>query len=188
LFGDSKGRGEPNTSDEMVAIDDSPKLDPELLASNEKTYGDGRVSILDIALTNKAQQRVNVLQAGMEFFISYRVSFIKPVAQPVFGMMITNREGICISGINTDGQAVSKRTYFNGDETHITFCLTNNLGPGVYYLTCGVHSGDHADGLVYLQRRMDVMILKSLGRDGEIVGGSAQLFPRIESSVFERNP
>jgi lipopolysaccharide transport system ATP-binding protein len=185
LFGDSKGREEQHTSSEMIAIDDLPKLDPELLASNEKTYGDGRVSILDIALTNKVQQRVNLLQAGMEFFISYRVSFINPVVQPVFGMMITNREGICISGVNTEGMAVSKRTYFNGDETHITFCLTNNLGPGVYYLTCGVHSGDHPDGLVYLQRRMDVLIFKSLGRDGEIVGGTAQLYPKIETSVLE---
>lgn len=186
LFGASAEREAPDDSKERAIADNPPRIDPELLAYNEKIYGDGRATILDIALTNKSQQRTNLLQSGMEFVVSYRVCFAESVAQPIFGMMITNREGICIFGANTEGQALSRRDYLPGDEVLITFCLTNNLGPGIYYLTCGAHSDDHADGLVYLQRRMDALILKSLGRDGEIVGGTAQLYPRIESSIFER--
>jgi lipopolysaccharide transport system ATP-binding protein len=186
LFGASKGRDEPNTSGEIIATEDLPKLDPELLVSNEKTYGDGRLAISGITLTNRVQEKINVLQAGMEFHISYRASFFENVTHPVFGIMIANREGVCIFGSNTQGQSVSSRVYSKGDEIQMTFGLTNNLAPGIYYLTCGVHSGDHADGLVYHHRRMDVLILKSLGRDGEIVGGTAQLYPSIKSSVVER--
>ncbi|MEQ1590630.1 MAG: ABC transporter ATP-binding protein [Gallionella sp.] len=185
LFGASKGRDKLNTSDESAVSDEPVVLDPELLVSNEKIYGDGRVSILDITLTNKSQQKVNVLNAGMEFVISYRVCFAEHVAKPAFGMMITNREGVCIFGTNTSEQELPRRDYMPGDEVSITFNLTNNLGPGVYFLTCGVHSGDHADGLVYLQRRMDTLLLKSLGRDGETVGGAAQLYPKIKFSVLE---
>ncbi|MDO9163230.1 MAG: ABC transporter ATP-binding protein [Methylococcaceae bacterium] len=184
LFGASKGKNKLNTSNQK--LDDEPaQLDPELLASSEKIYGDGRVSILDITLTNKSQQKLNVMNAGMEFVISYRVCFAGFVAKPVFGIMITNREGICIFGTNTADQALYQRDYAPGDELQIKFNLTNNLGPGIYYLTCGVHSGDHADGLVFLQRRMDTLLFKSLGRDGETVGGSAQLYPKIEFSISE---
>jgi len=185
LFGASKGRDKLNTSDESTVGDEPAELDPELLLSDEKIYGDGRVSILDIALTNKSQQKVNVLSAGMEFGISYRVCFTEHVAKPVFGMMLTNREGVCIFGTNTLDQSASRRDYIPRDEVQIKFSLTNNLGPGIYYLTCGVHSGDHVDGLVYLQRRMDTLLLKSLGHDGETVGGSAQLYPKVEYHVFE---
>lgn len=185
LFGASKGREALDDPKECITVDDSPRIDPELTASNEKIYGDGRASILDIVLTNKSQQSTNVLQSGVEFIVSYRVSFAEPVAQPILGMMITDREGVCIFGANTQGQALSRRDYLSGDEVLITFCLTNNLGPGIYYLTCGVYSNDHADGLIYLARRMDTLIFKSLGPDGEIVGGTAQLYPKIESSIFE---
>lgn len=186
LFGASMGGEKSNAiPDENARTDASPKLDPELLGSDEKTYGDGRAVILDIALTNKVGQRLNILDAGMDFVVSYRVHFAASVARPVYGMMITNREGVCISGANTEGKQLSRRNYISGDEVRIAFNLTNNLGPGIYYLTCGVYSGDHSDGLVYLQRRMDTLILKSLGRDGECVGGTAHLFPRIESTVFE---
>ena len=183
LFGASKGRDNPSA---MGSSEDAPiALDPELLVSNEQIYGDGRVSILDITLTNKMNQKMNVLHAGVEFIISYRVCFADNVVEPAFGMMITNREGICIFGTNTSKQVLSQKAYMPGDEVSLKFNLTNNLAPGVYYLTCGVHSDDHADGLVYLQRRMDTLLFKSLGRDGETIGGSTHLYPEIEFSVFK---
>ena len=189
LFGASKGKDEPNiANDDTVAVDGLPMIDPELLVSNEKTYGDGRATISNITITNNRQENVNVLHAGLEFNISYHVNFHEHITHPVFGIMITNREGVCIFGSNTQGQSASSRFYNNGDEIQMTFNLTNNLAPGIYYLTCGVHTGDHENGLVYLHRRMDVLILKSLGRDGEVVGGTAQLYPNIKATAFEHIP
>ena len=185
LFGASRGRNEPLQTNRLEQTNESPRIDPELLASNEKQYGDGRASIVDIRLTSKANRKINVLHAGIDFIVSYKIIFSQRVARPVFGMMITNREGVCIFGANTTGQAASRRDYSAGDEVAISFSLINNLGPGIYYLTCGVYTNVHAIGLVFLQRRMDTLMFKSLGRDNDNneVIGTAQLYPMIDCAI-----
>jgi lipopolysaccharide transport system ATP-binding protein len=155
-------------------------LDIDLLQTDEKTYGDGRAHIIDVAITNQHQQRTNILAPGACYVLSYRVVFSAPVAQPVFGMMITNREGVCIFGANTQKHSISRRHFEEGDEVRIEFHITNHLGPGIFYLTCGIHSPDHCEGLIYVQRRMDVLIFKVGSDDSLSVGGIANLNPRIE--------
>lgn len=155
-------------------------LDQDLLQTDEKTYGDGRAQIIDVAITNQHQQRTNILVPSAPYVFSYRVTFSAPVALPVFGIMITNREGVCIFGANTQNHPVSRRSFAEGDEVRIEFHLTNHLGPGIFYLTCGVHTPDHSDGLIYLQRRMDVLIFKVGFDHGTLIGGVANLNPRIE--------
>ncbi len=155
-------------------------LDMDLLQTDEKTYGDGRAQIIDVAITNQHQQRTNILAPGACYVLSYRVVFSAPVARPVFGMMITNREGVCIFGANTQKHSVSRRHFEEGDAVRIEFHITNHLGPGIFYLTCGIHSPDHSEGLIYVQRRMDVLIFKVGSDDSLSVGGIANLNPRIE--------
>ena len=167
----------PNSEDSDDA--DHGSLDPELLNANEKVYGDGRVKILDVAVLNKNRKKINVLESGIDFIVAYRVKFLDSSNCPIFGMMISNREGICVFGTNTEGNSLSSCRYAIGDEVKVEFHLSNNLGPGVYYLTCGVHSCVDSEEIVYLQRRMDVMILKSIMDDGLRIGGMANLFPRI---------
>jgi lipopolysaccharide transport system ATP-binding protein len=94
--------------------------------------------------------------------------------------MITNREGVCIFGANTQNHSVSRRHFDEGDEVRIEFHITNHLGPGIFYLTCGIHAPDNSDGLIFLQRRMDVLIFKVGADDGLSIGGMANLNPRIE--------
>lgn len=181
LFGTAKGAEvSSRTDDHDARSSDQGTLDPELLITNEKTYGDGRAQILDVAITNKYRQKINVLEPSAELIVSYCANFLASAVCPIFGMMITNREGVCVFGTNTEGHPLSSRHYAGGDEVRIEFQLFNNLGPGVYYLTCGIHSGENNDGLIYLQRRMDVMIFKSVMHDGLRVGGTANLYPRIE--------
>jgi len=162
---------------------DQGSIDPELLKTNEKVYGDGRAQIVDIAILNKHRKKINVLEPGIDFIVSYRAIFLDSSVCPVFGMMIVNREGICVFGTNTEGDSLSSRHYTRDDEVRIEFHLSNNLGPGVYYLTCGIHSSEDNDGLIYLQRRMDVIILKSVMDDSSCIGGTANLYPRV-SEVF----
>lgn len=155
-------------------------FDHDLLQTEEKTYGDGRAHITDVTIRNQYQQRTNILTPNASYVISYRVVFSAPVALPVFGMMITNREGLCIFGVNTQENSISKRHFKESDEVRIEFSITNHLGPGIFFLTCGVHSSDHGEGLIYLQRRMDVLIFKSSSEENSSVGGMANLYPKIE--------
>lgn len=173
-MGEAKTVSEGNDSNDVLG-----SLDPELLVTNEKVYGDGRVQIFDVSITNQLRQKINVLEPGIELLVSYKAKFSASSVCPVFGMMITNREGVCIFGTNTVGHLLSARQYNSGDELKIDFHLVNNLGPGIYYLTCGIHSGESSDGLVYLQRRMDVLIFKSVNHDGLFFTGAANLFPSI---------
>lgn len=176
MFGASKIA---ETTQAEVSID-SAELDQDLLQTDEKTYGDGRAQIIDVAIMNQHQQRTNILAPNESYLFSYRVVFSAPVAFPIFGMMITNREGVCIFGTNTQYHPVSKRSFEEGDEVRIEFHVTNHLGPGVYYLTCGLYTPDHSDGLIYVQRRMDVLIFKVNSDHGTFFGGVANLNPRIE--------
>lgn len=181
LFGASK-KAETTQTEALVesAELDRAVLDQDLLQTNEKTYGDGRAQIIDVAITNQNRQRTNILAPNASYVFSYRVVFSAPVALPVFGMMITNREGVCIFGANTQNHSVSRRHFDEGDEVRIEFHITNHLGSGIFYLTCGIHAPDNSDGLVFLQRRMDVLIFKVGADDGLSIGGMANLNPRIE--------
>ena len=175
LFGASKD-GESDPIDESL-VSVRSTLDPDLPAAEEKCYGNGAAKIMEIGLFDLNGQRANVLAAGEKFKIKYRVRFQEDVTGPVFGMKIANREGICIFGTNTQ-PVISENTEFHaGDVVSVEFLLTNNLGAGVYYLTCGVHAGDESNGVIYLQRRMDVMIFKVKAPEGVSVGGMAQLYP-----------
>jgi len=156
------------------------KLDPDLLNSAERSYGDGGALITEVLISNKNEQRINVIDQGLEISVSYKTKFISPTDKPIFGMMITNREGVCVFGTNTEGKSCSSSFYDTGDVIEIKFLLNNNLGPGTYYLTCGVHASENEKGLVYLQRRMDALIFKSICADGIRVVGSANLYPRIQ--------
>jgi lipopolysaccharide transport system ATP-binding protein len=160
----------------------APQLDQELLKSDEKTYGDGRVAIQDIAISDADGNAINVVPPGIRFTVSYKTVFSEDIERPVFGMMITNREGVCVFGTNTSKLPVSRQTHASGDEVCISFDLSNNLGPGIYYLTCGVHADDKNGGLIYLQRRMDTLIFKSLANDEGTAAGMTNLFAQIAIS------
>lgn len=175
LFGASK----ISETIQVDALADSDLIDPELLQSDEKTYGDGRAQIINVAITDTHRKRTNSLLQNKSYVFSYRVVFSASVAQPIFGMMITNREGTCVFGTNTQLHSISSRHFREGDEIRIEFHITNHLGPGIFYLTCGVHSTDHCDGLVYLQRRIDVLIFKVGNNELSIIGGLTNLYPKI---------
>jgi lipopolysaccharide transport system ATP-binding protein len=181
LFGASRHAPASNTIATAEPKKSKGCFDPELHASAEKSYGDGRAAIESIAVADTSGERINVIPIGAEFIVAYVVKFLDTVARPVFGMMITTREGVCVFGSNTTDLNISKREFVANDTLQVSFKLTNNLGPGIYYLTCGIHSKDHSDGLIYVHRRMDVYLFRSLPSESAILSsGLAHLSPQID--------
>jgi lipopolysaccharide transport system ATP-binding protein len=181
LFGASRHAPASTTSATAEPKKSKGRFDPELHASAEKSYGDGRAVIESIAVAETSGEHVNVIPIGAEFIVAYAVKFLDAVATPVFGMMITTREGVCVFGSNTTDLDVSKREFVANDTLQVSFKLTNNLGPGIYYLTCGIHSKDHPDGLIYIHRRMDAYLFRSLASEnGVLSSGLAHLSPTID--------
>lgn len=181
LFGSTQQK-ENITSAHTKSTDEATGVfDPELANGCEKVYGSGGGEILDIDIKTLDGKRVNLIPTGTTFLVSYRVKFLDAVAEPVFGMMIADRQGVCVFGTNTSGMSASARGYRAGDEVRVEFQLQNNLGPGIYYLTCGVHAPGGGDGVVYIQRRIDAVIFKSMGPEGIRVSGYSYLFPIVRA-------
>jgi lipopolysaccharide transport system ATP-binding protein len=158
---------------------ENASLDPELIASSAQYYGDGKVSVSELTLSNRNNKAINVIGEDVNFRISYRVSFHEDIKNPIFGIMITNREGNCIFGVNTSKRQISRQNYSAGDEIKVIFDLNNNLGAGVFYVTCGVHSANSKGDVVYHQRCIDVIIFKIKSNETEQVSGLVNLNPQI---------
>jgi len=156
------------------------RVDPELIVSCEKSYGDGRATIEDLLITGVDLRQANVFEVGQPLRVSYLVRFTADVDRPIFGMMLSTREGVCVFGANSTDKAISREHFGSGDAVRASFELQNNLAPGVYYLTCGVHSPDTDDGLMYLHRRTDAMLVRSVDNSGTQIGGVAYLYPTIQ--------
>ena len=162
------------------AVDEPGLHDPSLRITREETYGDGRARIEGLNVRSASGRPINVIASGQEFRVSYRVTFLEGAARPVFGMMLSDREGVCVFGANTAGQAASRQAYSAGDTIEVTFVLKNNLCPGIFYLTCGVHASDVEAGLTYLDRRIDAMLIRSYSQDAASIGGFANLEPIMQ--------
>uniref|UniRef100_A0A7C4VRD8 ABC transporter ATP-binding protein n=1 Tax=Desulfatirhabdium butyrativorans TaxID=340467 RepID=A0A7C4VRD8_9BACT len=187
LFGASKenqGSHDINMSRECL---DLALTDSSLTNVAEDIYGDGRINIFDVRLMTRNGEPTNILHPKTSFSISYRVQFNEYVSMPIFGIMITNREGICIFGVNTHEKDISMNTYHKADEVAVSFHLVNNLGPGIYYLTCGVHAHDSSTGIVYLQRRIDTLIFRCISYEKTNTSGTTNMYPSIEYTILFKN-
>jgi lipopolysaccharide transport system ATP-binding protein len=181
LFGNPEScQSEPPSKSVISDKKSTAIIDADLLQTHEKSYGDGRARIIDVAVTTEDGLSTNVLESGGSYLVSYRVVFMATVFRPIFGVMITNREGVCIFGTNTQNLPKSQREFDVGEELRIEFRLDNHLAPGIYFLTCGVHATDVDGNVTYLQRRMDVLILKSLQNERMSLGGFVNLYPTIK--------
>lgn len=183
LFGASKVNQDSQEINISREFRDLPLMDSTLTSVAEKLYGDGRISIYDVKLSNIDGESINILAPRSSFSISYRVLFKEFISMPIFGIMITNREGVCIFGVNTKGKLLSLQTYQEEDEVVVAFHLINNLAHGIYYLTCGVHTPDSSNGIVYLQRRIDTLIFRSSNQENTITGGITNMYPTIEYTI-----
>lgn len=182
LFGGSTKFAQGTSSSETPVA--QGQIDSDLIKTNEKSYGDGRAEIRNISIKNEQGGNSNVINPRDKIFISYEVDFFSESEKPIFGMMITNKEGVSVFGTNTTDTPPSTRHYGVGDKIKIEFQLDNNLAPGIYYLTCGVHSATDGNNgeLIYLHRRMDALIFKCTAAPTSRIGGTANLYPEI---IFE---
>lgn len=167
---------EPDPAAESAAPAD--RFDPDLPRPAETLYGNGGAEIVDCAMTNARGERVNVLRVGRRYHWSYTVRFKQPAKNVHFGMMIKTVDGLDVAGI----ASFREQVYFDeipaGAVYRVTFELTMNVTPGDYFLNVGV-GGRTATEQTYLQRRVDVAMVRVIPRDGRDSHGIADLDPRF---------
>jgi lipopolysaccharide transport system ATP-binding protein len=136
------------------------RFDPALAATScEVVYGDGRAEIESCWVENGAGERVNVIPSDRPFVWRYEVRFNEVVDDPVFAMLVKTREGVTIYGVDSKQLNVQHRRYLPGELVDVRFELSNRLGPGIYYLNCGVRLDLH-DRVEFVSRRVDAAMVR----------------------------
>jgi len=137
-----------------------PKFDPALAATScEVVYGDGRAEIESCWLEDGSGERVNVIPSDRPFVWRYKVRFNDAVDDPVFAMLVKTREGVTVYGVDSKELKVQRRRYLPGELIDVRFELSNRLGPGIYYLNCGVRLDLH-DRIEFVSRRVDAAMVR----------------------------
>ncbi|MEO8506737.1 MAG: ABC transporter ATP-binding protein [Betaproteobacteria bacterium] len=150
-------------------------LDPALRSSREEQqYGDRKAEIANPEIRNSMGEIVNSIPMGEDFTLSYDVIFFEECGGVHFGMMIKTTEGITVYGTHTEKSAL-KSEFAAGQRVRTSFALKNNLGPGYYFVNCGV-SRRNKDGLSFMHRRVDVAMLHVRDAEGrDVVAGLSHL-------------
>lgn len=121
------------------------------------SYPSTDVYIENSWLATPKGEEITILHTQSDFSWNYRVHFNKPIDNPIFGMMVKTREGICVYGVDTSNRPELARSFQQGEKIVVSFKLKNYLLPGVYYLNCGVRSSQEAR---FLHRIVDSSILR----------------------------
>jgi len=167
--------GEP-AADLPEAVGD---YDPTLARPPEQRYGYGGAVIEAPRLTDERGRRVNVCVAGRTYLWRYRVCFERDAHNVHFGMAIKTVEGVMVAGLSSFLLGW-RFTHIPADTTRdVIFRIRMNVTPGVYFLNAGVSAtrgGEHH----YLDRRVDVEVVRVVAPDTREVHGLAFLSPEFE--------
>jgi lipopolysaccharide transport system ATP-binding protein len=149
------------------AIDELPDwFDPALPRPQETVYGTGDAEITEFGMFNARGQRVNVLRTGRRYRWTYKARFLREARNVDFGMMLKTADGLDLVGVVSYHHGFTCPCVAAGTEVEAAFDLTLNVGPGSYFLNCGI--GGEAEGRhTYLARRVDVSMVKVLPSDAQ---------------------
>jgi homopolymeric O-antigen transport system ATP-binding protein len=155
-------------------------LDPNMPEPAETIYGNGRAEITDPGFYNERGQRVNVLVMGQRYRFVYTVRFYVEAHAVHLGMMLKTLGGIDVAGISTrQGQAGIERVPA-GERVRASFEISLNVVPGNYFLNASAEARTGAGELSFLQRRVDMCMIRVLPCDERQYHGIAYLEPRFE--------
>jgi len=104
--------------------------------------GDGRAEIVSLETLGAGGQPTAVLRSHEMASIQVVVRFLKPVANPVIGVMIRTRVGLEVFGTNTELEAIDLGACSPGDQVKVDFQFVCELCPGEYTLTAASHDPD----------------------------------------------
>jgi ABC-type methionine transport system ATPase subunit len=101
--------------------------------------GDGRAEIVKLETLAADGLPAAVLRSHQPATVRVVVRFLKPVADPVIGMMIRTRVGLEVFGTNTELEGIQLGECQSGDEVKVEFQFACELCPGEYTLTAASH-------------------------------------------------
>jgi ABC-type polysaccharide/polyol phosphate transport system ATPase subunit len=116
----------------------------------EGRWGSGPVSIVDVAILNRAGEPVHVCHSGDPVTIQVRVRASEPVSDFVFGIAISGVDGQLVYGTNTDLENYES-VALSGDAVFRVEIESIDLVEGTYKLDVAAHK---TDGVPYDYHRL----------------------------------
>jgi lipopolysaccharide transport system ATP-binding protein len=153
-------------------------FDKNMPQPNQAVYGNGDVEITDCGFYNESGERVNVLVVGCRYQWEYVARFERDAENVQFGMMLKTVDGVDVAGISSDRQQIRFDHVAASSVYKVSFSMRLNLAPGAYFLNVGV-KGTVKGECIYLQRRVDVCMIRVIPCDSCETYGLAYLEPRI---------
>jgi ABC-type polysaccharide/polyol phosphate transport system ATPase subunit len=127
-----------------------PAAAADMSKNAEGRWGSGPVSILDVAVLNRAGEPVHVCHSGDPLAIRVRVRASQPVEDFVFGIAICGADGQLVYGTNTDLEKF-EAVALSGDAEFRVEIESIDLVEGTYKLDVAAHK---ADGVPYDYHRL----------------------------------
>jgi teichoic acid transport system ATP-binding protein len=131
--------------------------------NSEYRYGAGGAEILEVTIVNSKNESLDTIEHGEIFTIKVSVLFKKDMKEPGLGYTIKTLSGVDITGTNTFLSEAPIGQVRSGLTVEINFKQKMSLNPGSYSLTSGVVENTDKE-MIYHDRRMDVKILKVIGK------------------------
>jgi len=132
----------------------------EETSTSVQGYGDGSAEFLDIWFENPHGERILSVASGAAFDYCYRLRFLRPIAEPIFGVSITSVQGIVLSATNTHLMGQRTGRHETHDEVVVRWNVRLALTPGYYFFSCGC---SYPDVDRFLCRRVDALKLTVVG-------------------------
>ena len=106
----------------------------------ERRYGSSEARILTVRLLNESGQDRGAFISGDSIFIEVELIIIEQIEDVTVGILIRNRHGFEVYGINTYHKKLQIGHCHEGEKLVVRFKQKVNLSPGDYFITTAIHS------------------------------------------------
>jgi lipopolysaccharide transport system ATP-binding protein len=127
---------------EFFAIERQFAAQPDASVPAAQRSGSFEAFIRRIDLLDQHGQPARTFLSGAPGTIEIDVAFLEEIHQPTIGILIRDRLGNDVFGINTYALGVGTGDWGPGDVLRVRYRLTMQLGAGNYTVTAAVHSLD----------------------------------------------
>jgi len=107
-------------------------------AKSSFRHGDGASRVMDVQILGATGETCHAFRPGEAIILRIRAAFLKPVANPVVGILIRNRIGMDIFGTNTRLEHAQLGDFDTGEEIEVEFELDCLLSRQEYTVTVAV--------------------------------------------------
>jgi len=156
--------GSTDLASNKVTSGRTPQSMPIVLNKNEHRYRTGAAEVFHVELKNHYDEPHQVFVSNEESIMMMKVRADRTIKEPVYGMIIKNKQGLQVYVKNTLHERICCPSLEKGSIQEVCFKQKLNLAANDYFLTVGVAELQNGE-IIQLDRRSDVLQFKIIGTE-----------------------